>query len=65
MNREKAEEYFRRDIWYPITAEGICELCNNMRHFTAEDRKWVNEHIPPGIYATPEQAIGAVEWGRN
>ncbi len=64
VNREKAEEHLRRDITYPITAEGIRELYDNMRHFTAEDREWVR-HVPPGIYRTPEEAIQAVRWGRN
>lgn len=65
MNREQMEEYFRRDIWYPITAEGICELCDNLRHVTAADRQWINEHIPPGVYKTPDDAISAATWGRN
>jgi len=65
MNRQQAEEHLRKDIWYPITADGICELCDNMRGFTAEDRKWINDHVPPGVYETPEQAIHAVTWGRN
>ena len=65
MNLEQAAEHFRRDITYPITAEGICELCDNMRHFTTEDRKWISEHVPPGVYATPEDAIRAVLWCRN
>jgi hypothetical protein len=65
VNREQVEEYFRRDIWYPITAEGICELSDNLRHVTAADRQWINEHVPPGIYSSPEEAIRAVKWGRN
>ena len=65
MNRQEAEEHFRRDITYPITAEGIYELYDNLRHFTAADRKWVNENVPPGVYMTPDQAIQAVRWGRN
>ena len=65
MNRQEAEEHFRRDITYPITAEGIYELYDNLRHFTPADRKWVNENVPPGVYATPEEAIRAVTWGRN
>jgi hypothetical protein len=65
VNREQVEEHFRRDITYPNTAEGICELCDNIIRFTAEDREWINKHVPPGVYQTPEQAIRAVEWGRN
>jgi len=65
VSREQMEEYFRRDVWYPNTADGICELCDNMRHFTAEEREWVNNHVPPGIYGTPEEAIRAIEWSRN
>ncbi|HTW91152.1 MAG TPA: hypothetical protein VMH22_05530 [bacterium] len=65
VNRQQAEEHFHRDITYPITAEGICELCDNMIRFTAEDREWISKHIPPGVYETPEQAIRAVEWSRN
>ncbi|GEM_PF-2517961 len=65
MNREQVEEHFRRDTTYPITAEGIRELWDNLRHFTAEERSWVREHVPPGVYANPEAAIRAVRWGRN
>jgi hypothetical protein len=65
LNREQAEEHLRRDVTYPITAEGIRELYDNMRHFTAEDREWVRKVVPPGVYMTPEDAIRAVRWGRN
>lgn len=65
MNREQAEEYFRRDVWRPITAEGIYELSGNFRHVTTADRQGINEHLPPGIYRTPEDAIPAVKWSRN
>lgn len=29
MSREQAEGHFRKGIWYPITAEGMCGLCDN------------------------------------
>jgi hypothetical protein len=63
VNRQKAEEHFRKDVWYPITAEGIKEVFDNMAHFTTEERNWMIEHVPPGIYANPEDAISAVQWG--
>jgi hypothetical protein len=65
MNREQAEIYLRIDITYPITADGICELCDNLRHITAEEREWVARHVPPGVYLTPDDAIRAVRWNRN
>jgi hypothetical protein len=27
--RDQAEGQFRKGVWYPITAEGMCGLCNN------------------------------------
>jgi hypothetical protein len=65
VNREQAEGHFRRDVWYPITAEGIKEVFDNMSHFTPEERNWMSEHVPPGVYANPEAAIRAVEWGQG
>jgi hypothetical protein len=65
LNREQAEEYFRKDVWYPITADGISELSDNFKHVTAADRQWINEHLPPGLYRTPEDVIRAVRWSRN
>jgi hypothetical protein len=64
MNREQFEEHFRFDTTYPITAEGIHELWENLRHLTAEERTWAREHVPPGVYACPEDAIRAVRWGK-
>jgi len=29
VSREQAEGYFREGVWYPVTAEGMCGLCDN------------------------------------
>jgi hypothetical protein len=52
----------RKCAAHPATAEDIKEACNNLAHFTTEDKNWMSEHLPEGRYETPEAVIRAVGW---
>jgi hypothetical protein len=36
--------------------------CSNMSHFSAADKRWMNEHLPAGRYENSEAVMRAMGW---
>jgi hypothetical protein len=62
MDRKNAEEHIRNHVTYPTTGDAIMKSCSNLEHFSAEDKKWMSEHLPMRRYETPESVIRALGW---
>ncbi len=62
VDRKSTEEHLRNHIDYPATADQIKAACDNMSHFTDEDKRWMTEHLPAGRYENPEAVMRAMGW---
>jgi hypothetical protein len=47
----------------PATKEDIVKACSNMSDITEQERRWVNENLPEGLFHTPEEAEMALQHG--
>jgi hypothetical protein len=62
VDRKNAEEHIRNHISYPTTGDEIKMACSNMSHFSAADKRWMNEHLPAGRYENSEAVMRAMGW---
>lgn len=60
IDQKMAIEHLRKHQSYPATRAELLASCQDLKDFSASEKKWFAAHLPEGTYASADEVIAAV-----
>jgi hypothetical protein len=61
MGRRELTEHIQSHVQYPATRTELVEACSHMAHVPESTRKWAEDNLPDGTYASAEDVLHALK----
>ena len=61
-NAKDAIDHLKTHQTYPATKADLLITCNQLSHFSDEDKKEFADKLPEGTYNSAEEVMAAVGW---
>lgn len=62
QDKNTAMEHLKDHQTYPATKSEMVMACDNLSHFSKEDKKWFMDNLPDRTYNSANEAITALGW---
>jgi hypothetical protein len=56
----KAVKHLREHVSYPASRAAILAACADTPEFTADEKKWMSDHLPDRTYASADEVAAAL-----
>jgi hypothetical protein len=60
-DKDKLVSHLQNHVKYPVSREQLLAACADTPEFTAGEKKWLEQNLPEGNYASADAAISALE----
>jgi len=62
MNIGLIMEHIKNHVNYSVSADELKIACNNLIELSDEEKKWLSDHLPDGMYSSADEVMRVLGW---